>query len=413
MSKIPHDVINDILLQLPVKSLLRFRCLSKPLCSLIDGPDFIHLHLSHSLQTRSNLSLILRDWNLYSFDFDSLDVPGSVPSVETLVHPLHIGGGTEAVGSCNGLVALRNSERDVAFYNLSTRKCKRLPVSEIKPPHRALKTGYVFYGFGYDSSNEDYKLIRMATFSGDDDGCEVFDYDYEVKIYSLKNDSWKRINDLPYYLRFLHKPFYQVLHRRGYGAYACNALHWVMPQWPELGVKNAIISFDFVTETFREVPQPDYGNNRLKSQVDVGVLEGKLCAMCNYQHEYVDLWVMEKYGMKESWNKLFSFMTTKSISAFMFLRPLAYSKDGDKVLLEVNDHKLLWYDLNKRTVRTVRTQDGPKSFGAEMCVGSLVPLDDGVVIEQEKQHQQEEEKRRKTNTKKRDDFLSVGFKLKL
>lgn len=412
MSKIPHDVINDILLQLPVKSLLRFRCLSKPLCSLIDGPDFIHLHLSHSLLTRSNLSLILRDWNLYSLDFDLLDNPSVLPSVETLIHPLQVGGGTEAVGSCNGLVALRNSERDLALYNPSTRKFKRVPVSEIEPPDRALKTGYVFYGFGYDSVNQDYKLIRMVTFVGEDDGCEYLDYDYEVKIYSLKSNSWKRIKGLPYYLRFLHKPFYQVLHRRGYGVFAGNALHWVMPHWPELGLKNSIIAFDIVTETFRDVPQPDYVNNKLKFQVDAGVLEGRLCVMCNYGHEYVDLWIMEKYGVKESWSKLFSFRATKSISPFMFLRPLAYSKDGDKILLEVNDQKLVWYDWNRRTFRTVRTRDGPKSFGAEMYVGSLIPINDGIGIEQEKQQKQEKEKR-KSNTKKRDDFLSVGFKLKL
>ncbi|KAJ9185126.1 hypothetical protein P3X46_004789 [Hevea brasiliensis] len=412
MSKVPQDIINDILLQLPIKALLRFRCLSKPLCSLINGPNFIQLHLSHSLHTRSNLSLILRDWNLYTVDFDSLDAAASaIGSAESLEHPLHVGGGTEAIGSCNGLVALRNSERDLALYNIATRKLKRVPASEIEPPDRYLKTGYVFYGFGYDSINEDYKLVRMVTFVGDDDRCESFDYDYEVKIYSLKSESWKRIKGLPKYLRFLHKPFFQVLHRRGYGVFASNALHWILPHWPELGVKSSIIAFDIVSEMFREVPQPEYANNRLNFQVDVGVLEGRLCVMCNYEHICVDLWVMREYGIKESWIKLFSFRTTKSISAFMFLRPLAYSKDGDKMLLEVNDQKLVWYDWNRRTVRTLKIRGGPKSFGAEMYVGSLVPLDDGT--EEVEKKQALEMEKRKTNTKKMDDFLSVGFKLKL
>lgn len=401
MSKIPHDIINDILLQLPVKALLRFRCLSRPLCSIIDGPKFINHHLAHSLHTRSHLSLILRDWNIYTLDFDSLDAAAAasvVASAESLDHPLHVGGGTEIVGSCNGLVALRNSERDLALYNPSTRKLKRVPVSEIYPPDRFLKTGYVFYGFGYDSINEDYKLVRMVTFVGDDDRCETFDHDYEVKIYSLKSDSWKKIKGLPYYLRFLHKPFYQVLHRRGYGVFASNALHWALPHWPELGVKNSIIAFDIVAEMFHQVPQPDYHKDQLNFQVDVEVLDGTLCLMCNYEHVYVDLWVMREYGVKESWIKLFSFRATKSISSFMFLRPLAYSKDGDKMLLEVNDQKLVWYDLNRKTVRTVKIRGGPKSFGAEMYVGSLVPLGNG--NEEEEKKQALEMEKRKTNTQK-------------
>ncbi|KAF2306032.1 hypothetical protein GH714_009681 [Hevea brasiliensis] len=371
MSKVPQDIINDILLQLPIKALLRFRCLSKPLCSLINGPNFIQLHLSHSLHTRSNLSLILRDWNLYTVDFDSLDVAASaIGSAESLEHPLHVGGGTEAIGSCNGLVALRNSERDLALYNIATRKLKECQLQRLSRP-----------------------IVRMVTFVGDDDRCESFDYDYEVKIYSLKSESWKRIKGLPKYLRFLHKPFFQVLHRRGYGVFASNALHWILPHWPELGVKSSIIAFDIVSEMFREVPQPEYANNRLNFQVDVGVLEGRLCVMCNYEHICVDLWVMREYGIKESWIKLFSFRTTKSISAFMFLRPLAYSKDGDKMLLEVNDQKLVWYDWNRRTVRTLKIRGGPKSFGAEMYVGSLVPLDDGTE-EVEKKQALEMEKRR-------------------
>ncbi|XP_002532715.3 F-box protein CPR1 [Ricinus communis] len=407
MSKIPDDIVSDVLLLLPVKALLRFRCLSKPLCSLIDSPDFIDHHLSHSLKTRSNLFLILRDWNLYTLDFDSLSSV-SPAAADVLIHPLQKGGGTEAVGSCNGLLALRNSERDLALYNPATRKYKRVPVSEIEPPDRNSKTGYVFYGFGFDSVSEDYRLVRMATFVGEDDRCESFDYEYQVQVYSLKNDSWKRIKGLPYYLRFLYKPFFQVLHRRGYGVFACNALHWVMPHWPELGVNNSIIAFDIVNETFQQVPQPNWSDNQLNFQVDAGVLEGRLCAMCNCGHECIDLWVMEEYGVKESWIKLFSFRLSKSMSNLMFLRPLCYSKDRENMLLEVNDHKLVWYDWNKTSVRTVKVKGGPRSFGAAMCVGSLVPLDDGGENEQKLKKE-----KRKTNTKMRDDFLSVGFKLKL
>ncbi|WCJ28137.1 F-box protein CPR1 [Euphorbia peplus] len=408
MSRIPDDLISIIFLLLPTKTLVRFRALSKPISSLIESVEFTRHHLTHSLKTRSNLRVILRDWNLYTLDFDSLVSNAHVAAAEPFEHPLHTGGGTEAVGSCHGLLVLRNSERVLVLYNPSTRRYKRLPVSEIEPPDNSMKTGYVFYGFGYDSVNEDYKLVRMATFVGDDD-CEFIQHDYEVKVYSLKNDKWKKIKGLPFYLRFLHKPFYQVLHRRGYGVYACNSLHWAMPQWLEIGVRNSIVAFDIVGEEFREVYQPDYEESRRNYQVDVGVLEGKLCLMCNHQQEFVDLWIMEEYGVKESWRKVFSFRSAKPL---MFLRPLSYSKDGRKALLEVNDQKLVWFDWKKRSVRSVKIRGGPSSFGSEMCVGSLVQIGDGESEEREKREAEEIEKA-KAKDKKRDDFLSVGFKLKL
>ncbi|CAL1352151.1 unnamed protein product [Linum trigynum] len=408
-SRIPHDVVTDIFRQLPAEALLRFRALSKPICDLIDSYDFIHLHLSYSLRTKSHHSLILRDWHLYTVDFDSLD------AAVDLDHPLSVGGGTEAVGSVNGLVALRNSERDLAIYNIATRKVRKLPVSEVEPPGgQHLRTGYVFYGFGYDSLNDDYKLVRMATFVGDENANDTYNYDYEVKVYSFRSNSWKKIMDVPYYIRFLHKPLHQVLHRRGYGVLVGSALHWVLPQRALLGLKNYIVSFDFVAEKFDEVPQPEYENKDLSYQVDVGVLEGNLCVMCNYEHVCVDLWVMKEYGVKESWSRLFSVQKIRNTTAFGFLRPLIYAKDGNELLLEVNDEKLFWYDSKTGKARSVRILDGPRSFGALMYVGSLIPVEDPDEVERQRRLREDAEREKlRSENNNWDDFLSVGFKLKL
>ncbi|CAI0440182.1 unnamed protein product [Linum tenue] len=376
-SRIPHDVVIDIFRQLPAKSLLRFRSLSKPLCDLIDSSDFIRLHLSDSLRAKSHHSLILRDWHLYTVDFDSLD------AAVGLEHPLSVGGGTEALGSVNGLVALRNSERDLAIYNIATRKVRKLPVSEVEPPGgQHLRTGYVFYGFGYDSVNDDYKLVRMATFVGDENACDTYNYDYEVKVYSFRSNSWKKIMDVPFY----------VLHRRGYGVLVGSALHWVLPQRAMLGLKNYIVSFDFVAEKFDEVTQPEYENKDLSYQVDVGVLEGNLCVMCNYEHVCVDLWVMKEYGVKESWSRMFSVQKIRNTTTFGFLRPLIIAKDGNELLLEVNDEKLVWYDWKTGKARSVRIRDGPKSFGAVMYVESLIPVDDPDEVERQRRLREDAER---------------------
>ena len=45
---IPYDIILNILRSVPVKSVIRFRCVSKSLDSLITTPYFISAHLNHS-----------------------------------------------------------------------------------------------------------------------------------------------------------------------------------------------------------------------------------------------------------------------------------------------------------------------------------------------------------------------------
>uniref|UniRef100_A0A6N2KCJ3 Uncharacterized protein n=1 Tax=Salix viminalis TaxID=40686 RepID=A0A6N2KCJ3_SALVM len=116
--------------------LVRFRSLSNPICSLIDGREFINLHLNHSITTKSNHSIILKEWDLFSVDFDALS-----DAVGTKHHPLYSGGGTEVIGSVNGLVFLRRSETNIAVYNLSTRECKKCYVAEIEIPRGDLRTG--------------------------------------------------------------------------------------------------------------------------------------------------------------------------------------------------------------------------------------------------------------------------------
>jgi hypothetical protein len=127
MSRIPRKIIHDILLQLPVKSLFRFRSLSKPICSLIDGQDFINLHLNHSITAKSNHSIILKEWDVFAVDFDALS-----DAVEVKHNPLYSGGGTEVIGSVNGLVVLRRSETNIVVYNLTTRECKKCYVAELR-----------------------------------------------------------------------------------------------------------------------------------------------------------------------------------------------------------------------------------------------------------------------------------------
>ena len=61
---LPEEVVLQILYKLPVKSLIRFRCVSKSWNSLITSFAFIHSHLTQSLSLPSNPDkLIVKDYD--------------------------------------------------------------------------------------------------------------------------------------------------------------------------------------------------------------------------------------------------------------------------------------------------------------------------------------------------------------
>ncbi|KAI8032017.1 F-box/kelch-repeat protein [Camellia lanceoleosa] len=79
-------------------------------------------------------------------------------------------------GSCDGLVCVylvENYNDIIHIWNPTTRKHKSLP---------SFGKGFILsisYGFGYDSSNDDYKVVRISNFNDS----------LEVKIYSLRTNS--------------------------------------------------------------------------------------------------------------------------------------------------------------------------------------------------------------------------------
>lgn len=55
-----------------LKSLLQFfKCLSKPWCFLIDSPDFIKLHLNHSIETSTIIDDVKPCSLMYALELDS------------------------------------------------------------------------------------------------------------------------------------------------------------------------------------------------------------------------------------------------------------------------------------------------------------------------------------------------------
>ncbi|XP_026409007.1 F-box protein CPR1-like [Papaver somniferum] len=107
---------------------------------------------------------------------------------------------------------------------------------------------------------------------------------------------------------------------------------------------------------------------------DVGVLGGCLCVLHKTHGISVDIWVMQQYGVKESWTKRFT-ITQKFITKTSHLRVVCEFQDNE-ILFETDEY-LVYYDPKHNTAKKLRTRGAKMSCGAEKYVSTLASLGSG------------------------------------
>ncbi|KAM3269744.1 hypothetical protein P3S67_029650 [Capsicum chacoense] len=115
----------------------------------------------------------------------------------------------------------------------------------------------------------------------------------------------------------------------GYMAFVHGAFHWVVSL-----LNQSVVTFSISDEVYREIPLPeglDLVFDIMHSKQGVSVLGGMLCVYSTRIHhrEYTfKLWVMNEYGVKESWNQLFPIQSTDLYS----ITPKYMFSDGEVLL---------------------------------------------------------------------------------
>ncbi|GMN36515.1 hypothetical protein TIFTF001_006080 [Ficus carica] len=364
---LPWDIVVDILSRLPVKDLLRYRSVSKPFRSLIDGPDFIKLHLKYSQRTTSHLGVVFGGSNFLSW----VDLYGALNlTVRRLSYPNDIGDGINfLIGGCNGLLALANRDGDMAIWNPSTKRYWALPVSFPGLSHPSRYFHLVMIGFGYDPISDDYKLLRKINLNDQEKGQDLGFYS-EVAIYSVKSKTWKKIDDFPDHF----------LYRRGHGVLVGHTLHWEANRKSDLS--NLIFAFDLAVEDHRVLAMPDGEDVVCCSRL--ANLGGCLCVavLRNYnpyskKSERVDVWAMKEYGVKESWIKLFTVEPSEETGGpFCYVVPVASFKGGGhQILLDLDGERFLLYDMKRKRIEQVKDSTFPGKGNTLVCVESLIGID--------------------------------------
>ncbi|XP_050129191.1 F-box/kelch-repeat protein At3g23880-like [Malus sylvestris] len=405
--QLPYEIAEEILLQLPVKSLLRFRSVCKPWLALISDPKFVKSHLlirstkqddddddrdhdhdAHGKTTSSKARLMLSSLSLLQsvhiqvLNTTTIDAPATatLPSrgdgeAESLAEAkaeteakAEAAGTTGAnsttrvveaeheysvimrrpvkdmkiVGSCNGLVCLVVDSEDMMIYNPSTRQVHAAP----KLPTISGKD--YFYGFGYDSRKEDYKIVRVTSSS------KAGVFATQLDIYSLKTNTWRaRSETLPFYLLF-----------NLVGTLLNGALHWAVRRGKTTDQASAngdderpfsIVSFDIAEETYRQVPLPGDGDKNF-SFYGLGVLGGRLSMLHSPHGSDYQVWLMNEYGVKASWS-IFTTIPRKMDSEYLGLMSLLSILKNGEILILLHQRKLVIYNQADRNFRAVFAGD--------------------------------------------------------
>ncbi|THF96056.1 F-box/kelch-repeat protein At3g23880-like [Camellia sinensis] len=362
LPNLPHEIIVEFLSRLPVKSLLQFRSVCKSWLSLISNPQFVKTHLSiaSKIDDCTNQRLLLssicphfdlKSCSLYSVLYEQSD--NAVELDYPLKDPHH---SVWIVGSCNGLVCIAIEEDSIFLWNPSTRKSKKLPNSGIRMRYGC----FIIYGFGYDESIDDYKVVGIFCVFGSGGS-----YENEVKVYALRTDSWRRIQDFPCGIPLDDS-----------GKFANGALHWAASGDTGSSHSWVIVSLDLAKETYGEVVQPNYGDGGF--DLTLGVLKGCLCVLCNFQGTRADVWVMNEYGIRESWIKLFAIPYVTDPGNYEYSPPLCISKNGE-ILLEFGSGLVL-FNPKDGTFRNAAIHNLCACLEADIYVESLVsPNPDNVL----------------------------------
>ncbi|KAM7489193.1 hypothetical protein LguiB_026677 [Lonicera macranthoides] len=307
---IPHEIIEEIFFRLPVKSLLRFKCVCKRWLSTISDPNF------HKRESGSVLLTNRETHTFYTIDDDDKALVNdafSVPWSNSQRHP------KERVvisNSCNGLVLVAFG-KSLFLFNPSTRYfVKVLTLDRLEHNHYD-----TIVGLCYDMHANDYKAVVRFALKLPTNAC-LF-----VVATCLKTKQWTRISF----------PFNQVYAVRD-GPEVNGLLHWTVSgsthdEFP-FGHRN-IVRFDPCTNKFDVFPSPKPKFGNVNVIVGLGILGGRLC-MARADNEDlggVEILTMQEYGVVGSWTSMLVLSNLRLNPYHESLTPLLITKDGEVLLI--------------------------------------------------------------------------------
>uniref|UniRef100_A0A2N9F3E7 F-box associated beta-propeller type 3 domain-containing protein n=1 Tax=Fagus sylvatica TaxID=28930 RepID=A0A2N9F3E7_FAGSY len=283
--------------------------------------------------------------------------------------------------SCNGVLCMSNSPIDTYFmcssydppindnlicitvylWNPTVRKFK------ILPPYTPLGNKKLMsntFGVGPDHRDHDFLVIKIIYFYDEYAGTYNGRRRPLTMVYSLNNKSWSSVAESVVVPCFAYD--YPT-------AFVNGAIHWKAFSFALN--EPVIMYFNTAERVFGEIRFPDNSfdphMNRVHSRVAVfnGLLAFIVISTLHPAYrEVCDIWVMNEYGVVESWTQRFAI----PIPVAWFERPLGITKNNQ--LLVDLDGKLFWYDLDSHHCGILGYHGVQCSFDVETLTESLYLL---------------------------------------
>jgi F-box interacting protein len=364
--ELPEDLVTEILLWLPVVSLLRCKCVCKSWYALITHQNFVAKHILHNKKNSNTLLLVQRRDEITEIDlvstlsYETLQVLRSQPLPPPSLF----------LGSCNGLVCLRDdSALRVVLWNPATKETKVVPKSNL--PHFAPaghKLGIDGIGFGFDAKTNDYKIVTLLSIY---DPLTIHDHSMgkmaQSEVYSLSADSWRKADIPPFSI----SPVYSSS-VRGMNTYT-NGMASLEAYGDNRG---NLLSFDMSNEVFLKTPMPDdVLLDEFSDGADIFALNESIAMVVlvwdkGMSEICYDIWLLLEVGVKDSWTKLFSI---GPFTDFQQPRPLGFWKN-DAVLFENLDGQMVWYDPSTKEMTNLPIHGEPYSLQLVTYMETLVSV---------------------------------------
>ncbi|XP_058753646.1 F-box/kelch-repeat protein At3g06240-like [Vicia villosa] len=336
---IHHDIAFSILSKLSIKSLKRFECVCKSWSLLSDNHYFMRTY-RESLFTKYHsyyddacvlLHPLYNSYHNHRFGLYPLYDERFVSNVKIDKPYCDCGFSILGSGSVHGIFCLSFIyEKDIILWNPCTKEFKLIPRGI---NHRkCYQNGYLNWGFGYDSVDDDYKVTCIYQPPVEDE--EVYCEPLVCEIYSLRNNFWKKFDvDKKHSLNFWSN---EQVYINGLSHRVCKvATHKCNESY--------VLSFDWHREVFTTTPIPfDIEDiiDFLNGWRHLVLLNGSTALILNSTRTSTfHIYILGEFGVKESWTKIFT------IESFPNLKyPIGMGKRSD-MLLKKKDGGLVWFDL--------------------------------------------------------------------
>ncbi|OMO85476.1 hypothetical protein COLO4_21605 [Corchorus olitorius] len=329
---VPLEITEEILSRLPMKSLSRFRCVSKQWL----------LHINQ----RSTKTLVnIVNNQLCSVDLKTLDITNHDCLSTTQLPDI------ELVGECDGLFCLHSRKTDTTIlWNMSTGECRTLPPV---PPYYCYNYELHMVGFGYDPRSDDYKVLRINKRSTKE--TVALSYRLRSDYFGVKPNYWNTSGFNPHCVR---------------GVYASGALHWLGDVVLAFKREQLLLAFSLETASTRMLAFPELDEGYVLRSI--GVLGGQLCLMTGNELQ-VRVWMMDEYGNHQSWRSMFSIpnLNVERKPREPIVGPsyslLSYGANVYQVLLVMDDDKIFDYNVKKQEARRISIPGFHTFFQAYIC----------------------------------------------